>query len=74
MTNRSVLNRWIELINDNVYKSPRGPAYFKHQHVKKVSSKVNMLSSDLLALRLRSCLCAKMCLRCIQNINKSLCV
>jgi hypothetical protein len=29
MTNRSKLNRWIELNNDNVYKGPRGPAYFK---------------------------------------------
>ncbi len=29
MTNRSKLNRWIELNNDNMYKSLRGPAYFK---------------------------------------------
>jgi CubicO group peptidase (beta-lactamase class C family) len=29
MTNRSKLNRWIELNNDTIYKSLRGPAYFK---------------------------------------------
>jgi hypothetical protein len=33
MTNRSKLNRWIELNNDNIYKSLRGPAYFKVHNI-----------------------------------------
>ena len=62
---------WIELNNDNVCKGPRSPpAYFK-VHV--VTSK---LRSEQLELCLRSCpsCSTDVCLRCIQNINKLLCV